>query len=180
MDLAQVLGREFEVVERAEVSFSCATLDAPTRVEATVGSRSTQASANCASDCPRCLAIPANPSSRAVHLVGHQLVVEGRTLSSPGDVGSGLVQTAVCEQTLGERGKGDCTHAGVVELGDEITVDSAFQHRVRRLVYHQRGAEPLRDRCRLGCLRGRASSTFKVIPARSSSWPVTRVTTPEK
>ena len=38
---------------------------------------------------------------QCVHLVGHQLVVEGRTLGSAGDVGSGLVQIAVCEQTLG-------------------------------------------------------------------------------
>ena len=129
-------------------------------------------SANRASDCPRCLAIPASPCSRAVHPVGHQLVVEVARSAARATSAAGLSSQRFVSRPWASVVKPITPMPGAVELGDEITVDPTLQHRVRRLEYHQRAPSRCAIAAALAVFVAVHHRRQKVIPARSSSWPV--------
>ena len=78
------------------------------------------------------------------------LQVRGLQRAAPGRAGvrRHAVEVAVGEQPLRQRGEDDAAHALGLELVEEVLLDPAVEHRVRRLVDQQRRAELTRDRRR--------------------------------
>ena len=89
----------------ATFSSICAADEAPISAEATTGSRSTHWIANCASVCPRSLAMTSSPRRVDERLVGEASSAQRRALLRA--LGAAVAEVLVGEQSLGERREGD-------------------------------------------------------------------------
>ena len=141
IDLGELVGREVEPLERAEARPRAARrCSRRSRVEVTRGSRSVQASAICASVCPRPSAIS---FSARIRSSASSLSKSGESESSrlARDPSGMPLEVLVGQHPLRERREGDAPHAELLERVEQPLLDPAVQHRVRRLVDQQRRAE---------------------------------------
>ena len=152
-------------------------LEAPTRVEVICGSRSVQASAIAASVCPRPAAISFSArylrESLLVQLVRRERGALGggtRPLRDP-------VQIAVGEDTLRERREADAADPLRLERVEQLRLDPAVQHRVRRLVDHDRRAQAAADRGGFARLLRRVGGDARV---EGLALPHRRVESPDR
>ena len=111
--------------------------------EVTRGSRSTHASAICASVCPRPAAISFSArifaSASSVEQVGRERARPARARAL-----RDAVEVLVGEHPLGERREGDAADAELAERVEQLGLDPAVEHRVRGLVDEERRAERAR------------------------------------
>ena len=128
---------------------SWATLLAPISTEVTRGSRKAQAMAICARDWPRPWAMSLRARMRA-RLSSLSMSRRERAVRRGPGAGGDTVEVSVGEETLRQDGEGDAPDAFGVEDVEEAVFDPAVEHRVRRLVDEQRGAEPAEDGDGLG------------------------------
>ena len=144
------------------LSSSCSTLEAPTSVEVTRGSRSVQASAICASVWPRPAAISFSArifaSDSSVRRSGDR-ASSGRSARAPSGIPSRYRSVSIpCAS--GE--KRDAADAELAERVEEVGLDPAVQHRVGGLVDEERRPELAQDRGRLARLLGGVGGDARV------------------
>ncbi len=172
----------------ATFASSCATLLAPISVDVTRGSRSAHASASCASDWPRRCAISFSARIFARASSVSRSGESDLSLRRPRALGD-AVQVAVGEHPLRERREDDAADADLPERVEQVRLDPAVQHRVRRLVDQERRAQrragsppprasspPSRTRCRRTApcpaarpCRARPSSPRAASPGRTGA-----------
>ena len=141
----------------ATLSSSWRTLDAPISAEVTRSSRSTHASAICASVCPRPAAMSFSARILAERRVREELRRERARPARPRALRN-AVEVLVGEHPLRKGRERDAADAELADGIEDVGLDPAVEHRVRGLVDEERRA------------RGPAGSP----PPRASSPPSTR------
>ena len=148
VDLGQLVVGEVEVVEAATLSSSWATLEAPSRAEVTRGSRRAQATASWARLWSRrraATSLEARTLARVSSLSWSRSMLPGLLARSPRGCRPGSGRSAPWA-----RGEDDAAGPLVAQhLQQAVVLDPAVQHRVRRLVDEQGGAEAAQDLGRL-------------------------------
>src|SRR5882757_10078291 len=123
VDFGEFLGGEVQIVERAEVLLQLrdAGRTDQSGCDRRVAEHPRQRELRQRLTAP--LGDPGESPQSLVDLAGYQVVVECRALGGAGDVGRGLVEITIRQQALRERSEGDRTHARVLQLGHEVTLD---------------------------------------------------------
>ena len=139
---------KWRLLSAARLCSSWSTLLAPTSADVTRSSRSTQAIASCARDWPRLVAMSCSARTRARF---SSLRYSGRSepLRAPRGALGYAVEVAVRQEPLGKRREHDGADPRLVQDVEQARLDPAVEHRVRRLMDQQRGAQLPQDVHRL-------------------------------